>query len=382
MSVEIGQKALNLDEIYSVSVDFSKVRVGRILSNELSTTDPKKGKGDSNTPSVVIPQSLKKNEYLRAYLLITVSELARLKKAGRKSLVDILVFMLNNNLIPKGFNDEDSNLIECLTNSIKKNGQVEFNETLTTIEEALNQIEAIEDEEEKVEPPQALEQITSEEMFILGSRKNFLNAIAAIEIKNLEYLTNKSLTSFALSAQAFGLWADAFNEVWISQGINNKWSQIVKNTLLTLASKSQALEKKSKTSESGLVSRLFSLFTNFVYLQSVVSTQLKAEVNNEAYSVFSDKKASDYLDFIDRSSPTIIRILESLNKTLFDIITLNSNILGSLGGSKDEIMKELEDIVATPWEILKLKSFVWLLNRVCTEEEFLSYQSLNKKNNE
>ena len=205
MSVEIGQKALNLDEIYSVAVDFSKVRVGRILSNELSTTDPKKGKGDSNTPSVVIPQSLKKNEYLRAYLLITVSELARLKKAGRKSLVDILVFMLNNNLIPKGFNDEDSNLIECLTNSIKKNGQVEFNETLTTIEEALNQIEAVEDEEEKVEPPQALEQITSEEMFILGSRKNFLNAIAAIEIKNLEYLTNKSLTSFALSAQAFGL---------------------------------------------------------------------------------------------------------------------------------------------------------------------------------
>ena len=122
----------------------------------------------------------------------------------------------------------------------------------------------------------------------------------------------------------------------------------MKNTLLTLASKSQALEKKSKTSESGLVSRLFSLFTNFVYLQSVVSTQLKAEVNNESYSVFSDKKASDYLDFIDRSSPTIIRILESLNKTLFDIITLNSNILGSLGGSKDEIMKELEGTVATP----------------------------------
>lgn len=123
---------------------------------------------------------------------------------------------------------------------------------------------------------------------------------------------------------------------------------MVKNTLLTLASKSQALEKKSKGSESSLVSRLFNLYANFVYLQSVTSTQLKAEVNNEAYSVFADKKASDYLSFIDRSSPTIARSLESLNKTVFDIITLNLTILSSLGGDTEGLSKELESIPSTP----------------------------------
>lgn len=383
MSVEIGQKVVNLDEVYSVAVDGSKVRVGRILSNELSTSDPKKAKGDTTLPSVVVPQQLKKVEYLRAYLLVTISELARLKKAGRKSIVDILLFILNNGLIPKGFNDEDTNLIECLVNSIKKGGEVEKNGTLVSTEEALNQADGdIDEEEEKVEPPKVLELVTPEELFILGSMKNFLNGVASIETKNLENLTNKMMTSFALSAQAFGLWADAFNDLWISQGLNNKWSQIVKNTLLTLASKSQALEKKSKGSESSLVSRLFSLFTNFVYLQSVVSTQLKAELNNEAYSVFSDKKASEYLSFIDRSSPSAIRLLESLNKTVFDIITLKLNILSSLGGNSDEFNKDLESTVVTPWEFLKLKSFACLLSRVWTQEEFIAYQALKAKNDE
>lgn len=383
MSVEIGQKVVNLDEVYSVAVDGSKVRVGRILSNELSTSDPKKAKGDTTLPSVVVPQQLKKVEYLRAYLLVTISELARLKKAGRKSIVDILLFILNNGLIPKGFNDEDTNLIECLVNSIKKDGEVEKNGTLVSTEEALNQADGdIDEEEEKVEPPKVLELVTPEELFILGSMKNFLNGVASIETKNLENLTNKMMTSFALSAQAFGLWADAFNDLWISQGLNNKWSQIVKNTLLTLASKSQALEKKSKGSESSLVSRLFSLFTNFVYLQSVVSTQLKAELNNEAYSVFSDKKASEYLSFIDRSSPSAIRLLESLNKTVFDIITLKLNILSSLGGNSDEFNKDLESTVVTPWEFLKLKSFACLLSRVWTQEEFVAYQALKAKNDE
>lgn len=383
MSVEIGQKVVNLDEVYSVAVDGSKVRVGRILSNELSTSDPKKAKGDTTLPSVVVPQQLKKVEYLRAYLLVTISELARLKKAGRKSIVDILLFILNNGLIPKGFNDEDTNLIECLVNSIKKGGEVDKNGTLVSTEEALNQADGdIDEEEEKVEPLKVLELVTPEELFILGSMKNFLNGVASIETKNLENLTNKMMTSFALSAQAFGLWADAFNDLWISQGLNNKWSQIVKNTLLTLASKSQALEKKSKGSESSLVSRLFSLFTNFVYLQSVVSTQLKAELNNEAYSVFSDKKASEYLSFIDRSSPSAIRLLESLNKTVFDIITLKLNILSSLGGNSDEFNKDLESTVVTPWEFLKLKSFACLLSRVWTQEEFVAYQALKAKNDE
>lgn len=206
MSVEIGQKVVNLDEVYTVAVNGAKVKVGRILSNELSTAAPKKTKGDTTLPLVVVPQQLKKVEYLRAYLMITISELARLKKAGRKATVDILLFMLNNGLLPKGFNDEDSNLLECLVNSIKKGGEVEKNGTLTTTEDALNQTEGnVEEEEEKVEPPQVLDLVTPEELFIIGSLKNYYNGVAAIEIKNFESLTNKMMTSFALSAQAFGL---------------------------------------------------------------------------------------------------------------------------------------------------------------------------------
>lgn len=99
MSIELGQKTFNLDELYNVAVNNYTVQVSRVLSNELSNSTPKKIKA---TPTQLIamkyPSSLRKDEYLRAYFLLTLSHLARMKKAGRKNTVELLTVLLNTRI--------------------------------------------------------------------------------------------------------------------------------------------------------------------------------------------------------------------------------------------------------------------------------------------
>ena len=126
MAVELGQKPLNLEEINEVATKNNLVRVGRILSNELSDSIPKKMKvKDTELIDLRVSKTLRKPEYLRAYLLITLSSLARMKKAGSKGIVELLRIMLNRSLLPKGATEEGTNIIECLTKSLCKGGQVE-----------------------------------------------------------------------------------------------------------------------------------------------------------------------------------------------------------------------------------------------------------------
>lgn len=86
MSIELRQKTLNIQEVYDVAVKNSQVKVARILSNDLSNSAPKKIKAKETDILGLVPtcESMRKAEYLRAYLLITLSSLSRMKKAGRK----------------------------------------------------------------------------------------------------------------------------------------------------------------------------------------------------------------------------------------------------------------------------------------------------------
>jgi len=99
MSVELAQKSLTIEEVYNVAVENYKVKVGRILSNELSNNAPKKIKAkQTDLLGGDYPVGIKKSEYLRAYFLIVLSRLAKMKKAGRKNTVELVTALLNSRI--------------------------------------------------------------------------------------------------------------------------------------------------------------------------------------------------------------------------------------------------------------------------------------------
>lgn len=204
MSVEIGQKNLNFEEIYSVSVSGALVKVSKVLSNELSDGIPKKIPASQveQIDLVLDNQVLRKTEYLKAYYLIVLSHLARMKKAGRKSIVELLVILLNSRALPKGSLDEKSNIIECLCNTIKEGGMVELNGEEQSFKEIIENSQSDEDEEEKKELPEPLSEITPQEFFVINSVDKFHLAVYAIETFMLEKFSKRLYTSFALAFQA------------------------------------------------------------------------------------------------------------------------------------------------------------------------------------
>lgn len=152
-------------------------------------------------------------------------------------------------MLPKGISNKDSNIIECLIDTLCKDGKVEVNGQEMSIKEVIDlpsEEEVNDEEEEKKELPEPLDQITAQELFILNSIRNYNLGVLAVEVNRLSLLINKLFTSFALSAQATGVCADAFNGIVISQGLNSKQALLVKNSILALLDKSAALAKKTK----------------------------------------------------------------------------------------------------------------------------------------
>jgi len=148
MSIELGQKVLNLQEIYEVAVKQCKVKVGRPLLNDLSDAVPKKIKAkETDLIDLNVADALRTPEYLRAFLLVTLSSLARMKKAGRKSIVELIAVILNQKVFPKGFMDSDSNLIDCLIKTLSKDGEVTLNGETKKFSEVIDMPDEEEEEE-------------------------------------------------------------------------------------------------------------------------------------------------------------------------------------------------------------------------------------------
>ena len=386
MAVELGQKPLNLEEINDVSTQSSLVRVGRILSNELSDSIPKKMKvKDTELINLNVSQNLRRPEYLRAYLLITLSSLARMKKAGRKGIVELLRVMINRSLLPKGATQEGTNVIECLAKSLCKGGEVEKNGENKSFADVLQELseEEHEEEEEKVEAPELLETVSPQEKFILNSQRTFHLAVAAIEVNKLERLAKKLFTSFALSSQALGVAADAFSAITITQGLNHKSAQLVRNSILALIDKSQALGKKSTPEEAQRVADVFTLLMNLVQFTLAVAVALKTEINSEVYSLFLDKKADAMQDFIDRKQTSVVQLINGLNDVLALLVKGKMETIEALKDTLSESLKELEQTANnTSDSFEKLAALTSLLQRVSTREEFLASNILREQDRE
>lgn len=306
-----------------------------------------------------------------------------MKKAGRKAIVENLIVMLNKNVFPKGVFDQASNIIECLVNSLVKGGEVESEGQTVSFSEVLEQFVG-DEEEEKKEPPQPLDKITPQELFIINSTKSHINGVSAVECKNLSFLINKLLVAFALSAQALSVNADAFNGICITQGRTSKWSQVIKNSLLALLDKSQGLGKKSAESgEEERVSKMFNFLSNLMYGSTAITAQLKIEVNNEVHSIFSDKKSAEIQKFIDQSESQLITTLAGLSKSLSTVSSLLLTNLISLGEETKELETDLETTSASQvCEVLKLVQLIDLAHNISTRVEFAAYKKLKQKDDE
>jgi hypothetical protein len=344
MSIELGQKVLNLQEIIEVAVKGCNVKIGRPLINDLSDAVPKKIKAkETDLLGLKVSQRLRKIEYLRAFTLITLSNLARMKKAGRKQIVELITILINRKVLPKGITNAESNIIDCLIKAISKDGEVTHEGEVKKFAEIID-LPDEEEEEEKKEPPCPLDKLTPQELFLINSKRNFQLAITSVETNRLEVLIKRLFTSFGMSAQALNISADGFHALAITQGLDNKTAQIVKNSFLALVDKSQELGKKADPSSEGEIMAISHLMISLIQANTNLSNIVTAEVNSEVWDLFSDKKADTIQGFIDREHTSFEYLIKALNEVLSSITEIKINTLELLKDDTKAIKSEYECI--------------------------------------
>lgn len=384
MSIELGQKVLNLQEIHEVAVKGCNIKVGRPLLNDLSDAVPKKIKAkETDLLDMKVSQRLRKTEYLRAFALITLSNLARMKKAGRKQIVELITILINRKVLPKGITDAESNIIDCLVKAISKDGEVIHEGELKKFTEVIDLPDEEEEEEEKKEPPCPLDKLTPQELFLINSKRNFQLAITSVETNRLEVLIKKLFTSFGMSAQALNISADGFHTLAITQGLDNKTAQIVKNSFLALVDKSQELGKKADPSSEEQIMSISHLMISVLQANTHLSNIVSAEVNSEVWDLFSDKKADAVQGFIDRVHTSFEYLIKSLNELLVNLTEIKLRTLESLKDESKDLITEYEGIrICQCEEYEKLVALMDVLEKICTKEEFLSYTILKERDRE
>lgn len=287
-------------------------------------------------------------------------------------------------MLPKGVSTKDSNIIECLIDTLCKDGKVEVNGQEMSIKEVIDlpsEEEVNDEEEEKKEQPEPLDQITAQELFIINSIRNYNLGVLAVEVNRLSLLINKLFTSFALSAQATGVCSDAFNGIVISQGLNSKQALFVKNSILALLDKSAALAKKAREEDILRVSKMFNALICLIqYIQSIKAA-LTSEINSEISSLFADKGADSVQDFFDRENSTLRELTTGLNQIISSIISIKLEFLKELGESTEEFQKEAADLTSNDLPYSRLSKWA-ILEQIIVTEEYLSYNVLKAKDNE
>ena len=384
MSVDIGQKVLNFDEIYSVAVKLTNVRVAKILSNELSEKAPKKVKAAKveQLDLVLADPALRQESYLRAFYLITLSQLARMKKPCRKSIVELITILLNSGYLPKGSLDEGSNVIETLINAIKEGGEVQKGEEVVSFSQIIEQSQTQEDEEEKREPPTLLSEVTPQEFFVVNSTDNFSYGVYALQCKQLELFSKRLFTSYALAFQSFKVPADAIHPLSLTKGINSKTSLIVRTSLTALLDKSQGLGKQSNL---GLSERLSTIFTSLISLLqhlNSIGVILKSEINSEKSTVFLEKKSDSIQEYLNQGSITDTTV-SGLIELLLTLIQTKIENCETLDVPVSDVTEELAQIrTSEASQVVRLVQASDLLQSITLQEEFKAYQDLKVLDNE
>jgi hypothetical protein len=287
-------------------------------------------------------------------------------------------------VLPKGTSDKDSNLIECLIDTLCKDGKVEVNGQEISIKDVIelpSEEEVNEEEEEKKEQTEPLEKITVQELFIINSIRNYNLGVLAVEVSRLNLLTNRLFTSFALSSQATGVSADAFNGIVISQGVNSKQALLVKNSILALLDKSAALGKKTREEDITRVTKMFNALISLIqYLQSTKAA-VTSEINSEIPSLFADKKADSVQDYFDRENSTVTELTNGLNQIISSIISIKLETLNELGENTDALQLKAAELTLCDLPYSRLSRWS-VLEQIIFTEEYLSYKNLKEKDDE
>ncbi len=237
------------------------------------------------------------------------------------------------------------------------------------------------EEEEKKEPPQLLKDITPQEYFFINTKRTYKIGITAIEIKRWEKLSHRLFTSFSLSSQALGVSYDAFNELAITQGLGNKQSLIVKNSILAMVDKSAALGKKPNADEQVRVREMFYLLLNFVQFTQSIALMLRNERNNHLSLLFTDKKADSVQQYIERSEGSLRQSIIAFTEILKNLVVNKIEALKLLGDDTEKYSLKLEEILDTECLYVKFTGMRFL-ETLLMREEFLSYEILKAKDAE
>jgi len=204
-----------------------------------------------------------------------------------------------------------------------------------------------------------------------------------VQTSKLENLIKKLFTSFGFSSQALNVAADGFNSIAITQGLDNKTAQIVKNAFLALVDKSQELGKKGDSEMEEKIINISHLMINVIQTNAHLANITASEVNSDICDLFADKKADSIQGYIDRNNTTFEYLIKSINDILSALVDIKVLNLKALGEESSTIAEKLACTVSGQsdhYERLVLLSD--LLEQASTQEEFLSFQKLQVKDKE